>query len=61
MTPLLNPIASAVIKRLRGHVDALAASKTTDDVVAALFLAHCVLKDVEATLPAPEPLTLEEV
>ena len=51
-----KPIPAAQLDRIRLQVEALAIAKTANEALAALFLLHCELKDVEASLPAAETL-----
>ena len=46
-----KPVPVAVCERIRGHVDNLQAASSHSEIVAALFLAHCELKEIEAALP----------
>ena len=52
MTAPFKPIPAAVCDRIRSHADAIQAATTLHEVLAALFLAHCELKDIEAALPS---------
>ena len=50
--PAFRPVPTALIDRIRSHLEALAVASSTDAQIAALFLAHCEMKDAEAMLPA---------
>lgn len=49
-----RPIPVALIDRLRLHVDELATATSTDEQIAALFLAHAEMKDAEALIARGE-------
>ena len=55
MSDTFKAIPHALCDRIRGHVDALEAAPSPDAALAALFLAHCELKDAEAMIPKAEP------
>ena len=54
MPDTFKAIPHALCDRIRGHVDALESAPDAHAATAALFLAHCELKDAEAMIPKAE-------